>query len=484
MAQDRGSEPNISVADDSEDDFSDETEDDWNVERPPPSGPAWAPQAHLYAVAHMDPVSMVQHLNDPFALEAAQQLALRTKTYLIYIDHVCGFLPTFLFAYMNSSFQCLALPLGVERWFLFQVTGIATTPPPACEAENRGPEVCVPIFPSDTHPTGRAPLRTEPTPFPFPNCFHWALDAMSVRVLPRTEGWNDSKAIRLTGLSQVVMGVYWQYDEFRCRDPTRAYKMQEKLARSERVLGKKLQESASSRPGDENEDVPADSEEEPEEESDDEECDVDDTCDDQRSAGRHLVEGRSEPDANPEHAAEAPLPLTDVFLPNLDEEEEYMPILQMKYELTEYIRREDIPDPSGLYAERDEIVRIIKESYARSFAVYTHEPETSETNQPKASETAEPLSVQDAEFVSPDRDRASASCSNGTSSDHGSVAIENIESPTIKDRVGVQARESVSPVVMPVPSAEQERSEKRLRKLWSVAKKRFRRMFSRFRVWP
>ncbi|KAH9918384.1 uncharacterized protein BXZ73DRAFT_53037 [Epithele typhae] len=207
----------------SEDDSSSETGNDWSFKRPPPSGVAWAPQAHLYAAARMDPVTMVQHLNDPFALEAAKQLAERTKTYLIYIDHS----PT--------------LPLGgIERWFHYEITAIAAAPPPPCEEENRGPEVSVPIFPNDTHPTGRIPLKTDPGPFPFPNCFHWPLKAMLIRVLPRPEGWNRDNAVRLPGDSEVLMGTYWENDQFRCRNPEGHHKLKEKLARYEKTLGKQF----------------------------------------------------------------------------------------------------------------------------------------------------------------------------------------------------------------------------------------------------
>ncbi|KAH9918397.1 uncharacterized protein BXZ73DRAFT_53002, partial [Epithele typhae] len=190
----------------------------------------WAPQAYMYAVARIDPVSMVQHLNDPFALEAAKQMALRTKTYLIYIN------------------QCLALPLGIERWFLFKVTGIATSPPPPCEAECRGPETSVPLFPNDAHPTGREPLKTDPSPFPFHDCFHWPLKAMPIRVLPRPDGWNRSRAIRLTGASQVLMSFYWQEDGLRCRKLLRARRRKEKEALSAGALRERVEDSAPDAP--------------------------------------------------------------------------------------------------------------------------------------------------------------------------------------------------------------------------------------------
>lgn len=45
------------------------------------------PSGRLYAVIQMDPVAMVEHLDDPIALEAAK--ALHPKKYLIYLEQVC-----------------------------------------------------------------------------------------------------------------------------------------------------------------------------------------------------------------------------------------------------------------------------------------------------------------------------------------------------------------------------------------------------------
>ena len=49
-------------------------------------GHVFVPSPSRYAVIHLDPVAMVQHLNDEKALEAAE--AMCPKKYLVYIDQV------------------------------------------------------------------------------------------------------------------------------------------------------------------------------------------------------------------------------------------------------------------------------------------------------------------------------------------------------------------------------------------------------------
>ena len=44
------------------------------------------PRIGLYAVVRIDPVAMVEHLNDPIALQQAR--ALLTKKYLVYLKDV------------------------------------------------------------------------------------------------------------------------------------------------------------------------------------------------------------------------------------------------------------------------------------------------------------------------------------------------------------------------------------------------------------
>ena len=48
--------------------------------------PYFCPMPHRYAAIRMDPVAMVEHLDDPLALAAAR--AIEARTYLVYIEEV------------------------------------------------------------------------------------------------------------------------------------------------------------------------------------------------------------------------------------------------------------------------------------------------------------------------------------------------------------------------------------------------------------
>ena len=52
----------------------------------PTSDAAFCPTTDSYAVIRMDPIAMVEHLNDAEALASAR--ALRSKSYVVYIDCV------------------------------------------------------------------------------------------------------------------------------------------------------------------------------------------------------------------------------------------------------------------------------------------------------------------------------------------------------------------------------------------------------------
>ena len=43
-------------------------------------------------------------------------------------------------------------------------------------------DMCVPIFPATAHPSGRAPVHSEP-PFPFSDCYHWFGPGMQLDIL-------------------------------------------------------------------------------------------------------------------------------------------------------------------------------------------------------------------------------------------------------------------------------------------------------------
>ena len=63
-------------------------------------------------------------------------------------------------------------------------------------------KMCIPLFPNEVHPAGRAALYTEPA-FPFSGCYLWALADTAVRVLPKAEGWKPREAVLLPPLQRV-----------------------------------------------------------------------------------------------------------------------------------------------------------------------------------------------------------------------------------------------------------------------------------------
>ena len=71
--------------------------------------------------------------------------------------------------------------------------------------------MCAPIFPNETHPTGRAPVHTQPV-FPFPNCYHLAFYNIKVRVCASDEGWKFSEAFKLPSLGKYTLNSHWDTD--------------------------------------------------------------------------------------------------------------------------------------------------------------------------------------------------------------------------------------------------------------------------------
>ena len=71
--------------------------------------------------------------------------------------------------------------------------------------------MCVPIYPNEIYPTGRASIHTEPT-FPFSDCYHWAFYNVDVRVCATQEGWNSDEGVRLLPKGEVSMEMCWGSD--------------------------------------------------------------------------------------------------------------------------------------------------------------------------------------------------------------------------------------------------------------------------------
>ena len=93
----------------------------------------------------------------------------------------------------------------------FSVIPIAKTIRDIEEQYGCTPEMCMPIFPNVTHPTGRPALHTEPT-FPYSGCYIWTFAETQVRVAEREEGWKTREAVRLPPIHEVKMQRTWGLD--------------------------------------------------------------------------------------------------------------------------------------------------------------------------------------------------------------------------------------------------------------------------------
>ncbi|KAI8978347.1 hypothetical protein BD414DRAFT_495277 [Trametes punicea] len=142
------------------------------------------PGSLQYAVVRIDPVAMVEHLNDPTATAAAR--ALRPKKYLVYLT------------------SAMDLPFPSSAWFRHLVSLIGTTLRP--EEPDRGitSDMVVPIHPNLDRPQGRTPIKTE-TPFPFGNCYHWVDNSVTVRIRRKDDLYDDSSAVKVSPQQHVAM---------------------------------------------------------------------------------------------------------------------------------------------------------------------------------------------------------------------------------------------------------------------------------------
>lgn len=184
--------------------------------------------------------------------------------------------------------------------------------------------MCIPIFPNETHPSGRPALRTQPA-FPYSGCYIWTFAETDVRVVSRAEGWKPEEAVLLPGSQRVKMNQFWDLD----------------YAQIERA-------PATGRPQNRNEgktyvilDFDAiliftafDYEKAT--------CEVNSDSSSETSSCRAESVGRS-------GMIGFRLPTAEVA--------ELDPVVELWYELTEHLNDEDIPHPSELYAETDRIVR-------------------------------------------------------------------------------------------------------------------------------
>ena len=96
-------------------------------------------------------------------------------------------------------------------WYTFNVFPVGPGLPPADPVRGITPDMCIAIYPNESHPTGRPPLH--PTPgFPYTNCYHWIDTSMDVRVCARPNGFDVDDAIILPVEDEIDMQEFWGID--------------------------------------------------------------------------------------------------------------------------------------------------------------------------------------------------------------------------------------------------------------------------------
>lgn len=156
----------------------------------------YSPNPHSYAAIRINHVATVEHFPFPDIIESARKI--QPKTYLVFLNTVRE-----LFIHVTRKEcsgcsrrgQALSIPFPQDPWFPFIVNPIAPFPPPM--EGHVTSEMCIPIYPNTSHPSGRAAVHTEP-PFPYDNCYHWSSARdVGVRVRPRQTGhFDDDIAVK------------------------------------------------------------------------------------------------------------------------------------------------------------------------------------------------------------------------------------------------------------------------------------------------
>ncbi|KAI0629520.1 hypothetical protein C8Q77DRAFT_1042720, partial [Trametes polyzona] len=149
------------------------------------SEPGW------YAVIRMDPVTMVKHLDDPQALYAAE--AMQPKSYLVYLEDE------------------LVFPFPNKPWYRYRISVIGQSLRDPDEEKGFTADMCVPIYPNNAHPDGRAPVCPDKT-FPYENCYHWIQTDMPIRVRAREGHFDQRDAFELSLPEQHRLNNCWNDD--------------------------------------------------------------------------------------------------------------------------------------------------------------------------------------------------------------------------------------------------------------------------------
>ncbi|KAH9889307.1 hypothetical protein C8Q73DRAFT_783320 [Cubamyces lactineus] len=199
-------------------------------------------------------------------------------------------------------------------------------------------DMCTPIFPNTSHPTGREPLKPEPEGlFPYDNCYHWfAAKLVDVRIKSRAEEFDETNAVALSVLTRIQMVQSWEQDN---RQTIENCKTLHPAGPTE--IRSPLEDvQAASQAAD----------------AEFEEAEASSLCSARSSHLNHSLDDLAAMDifSGPNDDVDL-VPLVDLWIS----------------ELGDHLKQEDIPDPQEMYAEFDHIAKIIKEARIRSYAALT-----------------------------------------------------------------------------------------------------------------
>ncbi|RDX48680.1 hypothetical protein OH76DRAFT_1352111 [Lentinus brumalis] len=163
----------------------------------------FAPSPWNYAVVQMDPVTMVQHLDDSQALEAAERI--QPKAYLLHLSWDSG------------------LPFPGKPWYGFSASLVGPGLRAPDEERCIFPDMCIPIFPTIAHPRSRDPIRPKPErPFPYDDCYHWSFTDTRIRVIANPEGFDESTAVKLDAREDTRRERFFAEDAYRQQEALKA----------------------------------------------------------------------------------------------------------------------------------------------------------------------------------------------------------------------------------------------------------------------
>ncbi|KAI0327914.1 hypothetical protein GY45DRAFT_1073239 [Cubamyces sp. BRFM 1775] len=300
----------------------------------------YSPSPGAYAVIRLNPVEMVKPFQDPESIAQAQ--AMETRLYLVYIHWE------------------MALPFPDQPWYRFEILPIAPTLRPEDPPLGITSDMCIPIYPNVSHPTGRAPLHPEPEGlFPYNNCYHWFETTATVRVRARAEEFDETHAVTLPAMGYVKMQQAFMECGLRMCDNRDAMEQDAKPEPAEICEPLPLPELLKSQAGSSGplSTAPVHSE------------DVDPAPD---TAASGYASSASSLAASV-HSAES---LYDVAAMDIfsgpDADVELIPLVDLWIsELEGHLKQEDIPNPSDMFAEFDHITKIVQQARIRSYAALT-----------------------------------------------------------------------------------------------------------------